>query len=260
MPVPPELLSAARAAPFAFFGTVREAGGSNVELLAGAEHPSAIVRVDDVLTSPEAVGDITGRDVTLHLSSDRQPRSGTRHLFLATSLQFGDEIALSETARVPRGRVEQDLRRAIVDAKLRAEDDALAERIAGAALIAYGVVLRIETEVGAESGGEPEPVGEADPRFRAAVVRVWRTLAGDAGGSELRVVFPFPSTQKWSETPLFVEGIEGIWILRPARGQTLAAGKVAVPAAASGFTALDPLDFQAPGLIGRVEALIARER
>lgn len=256
MPVPPELLSAARAAPFVFFGTVRKAGGSNVELLAGDEHRSAVVHVDDVLTSPEAIGDISGREVTLQLSEGRAPARGSRHLFMATSLQFGAEIALRETARVPRGRIEQELRRAIADEKLREQDVALAARLEAAAAVVYGVVLGIE-QIDAEAAGAPEPHGEAKPGWRAARLKVWRTLKGDAGEGEPRVVFPFPRTQKWSEVPLFVEGVEGIWILQPASGQTIAAGKVAVPAAAGGFTALDPLDFQAPGLIARIDALLA---
>jgi hypothetical protein len=237
-----------------FFGTVREAGGSNVELLASDEYPSAVVHVDDVLTSPGAVGDISGREVTLHLSSGRAPARGTRHLFLATSLQFGAEIALRETARVPRGRIEDELRSAIVAEKLREQDAALAARLDAAAAVVYGVVLAIEPVAGEAAGG-PEPVGEAKPGWRAARLKVWRTLKGSVG--ETRVVFPFPRTQKWSEVPLFVEGVEGIWILQPAQGQTLAGGKVAVPAVTGGFTALDPLDFQAPGLIGRIEALLA---
>ena len=47
--------------------------------------------------------------------------------------------------------------------------------------------------------------------------------------------------------------------LDPAGGpwQTLAAGSVKVPDVPGGFTALDPLDFQAPGLLGRIEVLLA---
>jgi hypothetical protein len=259
MSVPPELISAARAAPLVFFGTVRRPGGSNVELLAGDEHPSAVVRVEEVLAAPEAVGDLTGREITVHLTQPGDLRRGSRHLFLATSLQFGDEIAVEEIGRVPhRRRTEEELRRVILDEKLRDADDALAERLRLADAVVYGVVRRIEPVAArTEGAAAPEPVGEAAPGFRAAVLKVWRMLKGSTD-EDPRVVFPFPRTQKWSEVPLFVEGIEGVWILQLTRGQTLGAGgKVDVPDVPNGFTALDPLDFQAPGMLRRMEILLA---
>lgn len=259
MSVPPELLTASRTAPFAFFAAVRRPGGSNVELLESDEYPSAIVRVEEVLSAPEAVGDITGRDVTVHLSGGESPGRGSRWLFLATSLQFGDEIAVAEIARAPVRRQAQDrVRRAVVEERLRALDEAQAERLRLADVVVYGVALRIEP-VTPPGAGPAEAAGEAAPRFRAAVLKVWRTLKGRAD-AEPRVIFPFPRTQKWSEVPLFVEGVEGVWLLQAARGQTIGAGKVQVPELPNGFTALDPLDFHAPGALGRLETLLVGER
>jgi hypothetical protein len=254
--VSPELLQAARTAPFVFFATVRRPGGSQVEMLEGDEYPTAVVRVDEVITAPEAVGDVTGREVTVHLSDSRKLQRGSRHLFLATSLQFGDEIAVSELGRVPRRRqVEQALRRAVVDEKLRHFDEAMEERLRLAVTVVYGVVQRVEP-VTPDTAGPAETYGEAAASFRAAVLKVWRTLKGRPD-EEPWVIFPFPRTQKWSEVPLFVEGEEGVWILQGASGQTLSAGKVKVPDVPNGFTALDPLDFHAPGLLGRIEVLLA---
>ena len=256
MSVPRELLSAARTAPFVFFGTVRRPGGSNVELLDSEEYPSAVVRVDEVVTAPGVVGDLTGREVTVHLAEGGELARSSRHLFMATSLQFGDEIAVAEIARVPRQRrVEQQLRRAVLEEKLSDLDEAQAQRLRLAAAVIYGVVEGVEP-VAPETARPAEVVGEAAPGFRAAVVRVWRTLAGRTD-EEPRVIFPFPRTQKWSEVPLFVEGIEGVWILQPAGGQTLGAGAVVVPDVPNAFTALDPLDFHAPGMLGRIETLLA---
>lgn len=257
MSLPPELMSAARTAPFVFFGTVRKPDGSNVELLESKEYPSAVVRVDEVIVAPEAVGDLTGREVTVHLSEQGGLSRGSRHLFMATSLQFGEEIAVAEVGRVPRGRkVEEPLRRAVLEEALRDVDESLKERLRLAVTVIYGVAQRIEPVTPA--AGEPaERLGEAQPGFRAAVLRTWRTLKGRPD-EEPRVVFPFPRTQKWSEVPLFVEGMEGVWILQQAKNQTLgAAGKVKVPELPNAFTALDPLDFHAPGLLRRIEVLLA---
>jgi hypothetical protein len=255
--VPPELLEAARTAPFVFFATVRRPGGSQVEVLESDEYPTAIVRVDEVISTPEAVGDVTGREITVRLSDPRGLRRGSRHLFVATSLQFGDQIAVTELAHLPvPRRVERQVRGAVLDQKLRQLDEALEERLRLATTVVYGVVLRVESAV-PDPGGPPETLGEAAPGFRAAELRAWRTLKGRPDEEKPRVIFPFPRTQKWSEVPLFVEGEEGVWILQAARGQTLAAGSVKVPDVPGGFTALDPLDFQAPGLLGRIEVLLA---
>jgi hypothetical protein len=225
-------------------------------MLEGDQYPTAVVHVDEVISAPEAVGDITGREVTVHLSDSGRLRRGSRHLFLATSLQFGEEIAVTEVDRLAVSRREErEVRRALIDEKLRQFDEALAERLRLADAVIYGVVVRVEP-VTLETAERPETVGEAAPRFRAAVLKAWRTLKGRPG-EEPRVVFPFPRTQKWSEVPLFVEGEEGVWILQAAGAQTLAAGKVKVPDVPGGFTALDPLDFHAPGLLGRIEILLA---
>jgi hypothetical protein len=253
--VPPELLEAARTAPFVFFATVRRPGGSQVEVLESEEYPTAVVRVDEVIGAPEAVGDVTGREITVRLSDPRGLRRGSRHLFAATSLQFGDEIAVTEVGHLPvPRRVERQVRGAVLDEKLRQFDEALEERLRLASTVIYGVVLRVEP-LTPEAGG-PAELGEAAPGFRAAELKAWRTLKGRPD-EEPSVIFPFPRTQKWSEVPLFVEGEEGVWILQAARGQTLAAGSVKVPDVPGGFTALDPLDFHAPGLLGRIEVLLA---
>jgi hypothetical protein len=225
-------------------------------MLESDQYPTAVVHVDEVISAPEAVGDVTGREVTVHLSDSGRLRRGSRHLFLATSLQFGQEIAVTEIDRLAVSRREErEVRRALLDEKLRQFDEALEERLRLADAVIYGVVLRVEP-VAPETAERPETVGEAAPRFRAAVLKAWRSLKGPPG-EEPRVVFPFPRTQKWSEVPLFVEGEEGVWILQRASGQTLAAGKVKVPDVPGGFTALDPLDFHAPGLLGRIEILLA---
>jgi hypothetical protein len=256
MSVPAELMSVARTAPFVFIGTVRRPGGSNVELLESDDYPSAVVRVEEVIVAPEAVGNLAGRDVTVHLASSERLSRNSRHLFLATSLQFGDEIAVAEVGRIPsRKQVEDRLRRAVIDERLRDLDEALATRLRLARTVVYGVVRRIEPAM-PEGAGTHEAVGEADPRFRSAVLKVWRALKGRPD-ADPHVVFPFPRTQKWSEVPLYVEGVEGIWILQPARGQTIGAGKVKIPEIPNGFTALDPLDFHAPGMITRIELLLA---
>ena len=252
MPLSAALASAARSAPFVFFGTVRRPGASRLEVLDVPDEPTAVVRVDSVVAAPELVGDLAGKDITVRLvDKDKEVTRGQRILFLATSLQYGDELAVAEVARLPAGSAEASM---VIEEKLDEYDAALEERLRQATLVIYGRVEAIE-EVQSEAVGESQPLGEAKEGWRAARLLVWRALKGEPPAHP-RVVFPFPRTQKWPDVPLFIQGQEGIWILRPVGEETLGAGKRRPPSVPDGFTGFDELDFQAPGLSARVQLLL----
>ena len=252
MSLSPHLAALARDAPFVFFGRVRRANASHVEALDREDEPSAVVRVEDVITAPGQLGDLTGRDVTVRLI-EPGIATGERHLFMATSLQFGETIAVAELARVPHdSRLERELRDAVIEAKLQALDEALVERLGRADLVVYGSIREVERL-------PPASVPRSEGRVSWCIARltVWRALKGqppDAPG----VVFPFARTQKWSEIPLFFEGQEGVWLLRDAQAATLAAGRVALPHVRDGFSALDTLDFHSVALLERIRLLLER--
>jgi hypothetical protein len=249
----PKLATAARSAPFVFFGTVRRPGASAVEALDREDEPTAVVRVDTVVSAPELVGDLAGKDVTVRLADKAggSVRRGQRLLFLATSLHYGEQIAVAEIARMPARGAEAS---EVIGQKLQERDAALEARLREATLVIYGRVEEIE-EVSAESAEEPEPLGEAKYGWRAARLLVWRALKGQPPVHP-RVVFPFPRTQKWSEVPLFIKGQEGVWLLQPIGAESLAAGKRHPPSVPDGFTAFDELDFQAAGLVDRIRLLL----
>lgn len=250
----PEETEAARSVPFVFFGTVRRPGGSNVEALDREEEPSAVVRVDEVVVVPHALGDITGQEVTVRLTGP-SPRRGQRLLLMASSLVYGNELGVTEVARVVPGRQAARMREEILQEKLRQHDSELLTRLRRAEAVVYGRVESIQPFVPESGAAAPQPVGEAAPSWRIADLLVWRVLKGRPAG-EPRVVFPFPRTQKWSEVPLFVQGQEGIWLLH-----SLTAGDGGVragrpPAVANGFEAPDELDFHAPGSLPRIQLLL----
>jgi hypothetical protein len=248
--LPPELASAARSAPFVFFATVRRPTASAVEALDTEDEPTAVVKVDEVVAAPEVVGDLTEKEVTVRLTGGAVKR-GQRLLFLATSLHYGTELAVLELGRLAPRSAEAQL---VLQEKLNALDATLVERLRGAELVVYGRVESVEP-VATEALAEAEPLGEAPPGWRAATLRVWRTLKGKPP-EEPRVVYPFPRTQKWSEVPLFIAGQEGIWILRPVTEEEVAPGRRAPPVP-DGFTAFNQLDFHAPGAMTRIRMLLA---
>jgi hypothetical protein len=249
-----EHAEAARSAPFVFFGTVRQPGGSNVEALDREEEPSAVVHVDELVVVPNTLGDITGQEVTVRLTGPR-PRRGQRLLFMASSLVYGNELGVIEVARVAPGRQAARMREEILEEKLRQHDDELLTRLRRAEVVVYGRVESIESFLPESAVAAPQPLGEAAPSWRIADLLVWRVLKGQPQAGP-RVVFPFPRTQRWPEVPLFVEGQEGIWLLHSLadRDPEVKAGQP--PTVANGFEAPDELDFHAPGSLPRIQLLL----
>lgn len=250
----PELVETARSAPFVFFGTVRRPSGSNVEALDTEEEPTAVVRVDEVVVAPHALGDITGQEVTVRLAGPR-PSRGQRVLFMASSLVYGNQLGVDELARVAPGRQAARLREEILEEKLRQHDSELSARLRQAEIVVYGRVESTEPFAPESPTAAPPPIGEAAPSWRIADLLVWRVLKGQPTDAP-RVVFPFPRTQRWPEVPLFVQGQEGIWLLHPLADRDREARTGRPPAIANGFEAPDELDFHAPGSLPRIQLLL----
>ena len=252
--LPPEIVETARSAPFVFFGTVLRPGGSNLEVLDTEEVPTVVVRVDDVVVAPHALGDLTGQDVTVRLAGP-DLRRGQRLLLMASSLLYGDQLGVTELARVAPGRQAARMREEILAEKLRQQDDELSARLRHADAVVYGRVESVEPLVPESAASAPQPIGEAAPSWRVADLLVWRVLKGQPAEGP-RVVFPFPRTQKWSEMPVFVQGQEGIWLLHSLASRDREAMTGRPPAVANGFEAPDELDFHAPGLLPRIQLLL----
>jgi len=69
----------------------------------------------------------------------------------------------------------------------------------------------------------------------------------------VRVAFLDPRPPRWYDAPLFTEGQEGLWLLRMVEHTREWRELETVPKGA--YSALHPLDAQAPSLFGRVHAL-----
>jgi hypothetical protein len=139
------------------------------------------------------------------------------------------------------------LRTALLEERLRHLDEALLQRIVVAELVVAGTVAAIEL---LERRDETDDEDAA--RWRIAVVEVSATVKGRPP-DDLRVpvLFPRPRTRRFHDAPTFAEGQEGIWLLQRAGAQE----SVRVKSDTAWFTALHPLDFQAPSLLPRVHVL-----
>jgi hypothetical protein len=85
----------------AFIGVVDRLNASAIPDVT-LDEPTAIVRVEQVIKAPDAIGLRPGATVTLRLAADRPPPAGgERALFLADGWIYAEAIALIEVGRLP---------------------------------------------------------------------------------------------------------------------------------------------------------------
>ncbi len=241
-------------ANYVFRCRVLKVGASNLGSVP-TEERMAIVAVEDVVVAPPNVGDLTGDQLTVYLTSTRGIRVGQHLTVAASSWHYGEHIGVVEEARFvePIDRV----RDAFLDAHLRLQDELVEARIVAAEIIVGGRVVETKPVQPGEPGGDAD-----EPDWWEADVRVESIHKGRPPGEHLRVWFPRGGEREWDDAPKFFPGQDGIWLL--AHGP-IGAGRDREPRRKSQraearkrdiFTALDPLDFHARGDGDRIDALV----
>jgi hypothetical protein len=209
---------------------------------------TAVVLVEEVQRAADAIREVNGTQITLIL---RQPAvEGRSYIFFSNVVLYGSSLAARESGRLAVGR-NSDYTRGIVNAAYdEKEDRALQQRIARAALVVTGKVLR--TEPLPRDPGWPE--SEHDPQWWTAVLQV-DSFAKGQGPTELTIIFPNSKDELWIDAPKFKPDQEGVWILQRNTKE-----KVPPIYAVRGLTALDPRDFQPKQAWDKVRRLAGRQR
>lgn len=231
-------------AGFVFFGRIRRLGAATMASVPVTES-TAVVRVEEVVRAPDAVGDQTGREITVELRTPRIKPKG-RALFFTEGLSFGESIAVREIGRV-RTKDPGRLRKEVDELMERRAGQALERRVAGSDLIVVGRI------------GAMRPIGRADEkRSRSEHDPDWWEAAIEAesverGRHDLRkpvpLIFPNSRDVMWYQAPKPSPGQDGVWLLRRPQIEEL-------PEEA--YTALDPLDYQPRDQLDRVREAIER--
>ena len=231
-------------AGFVFFGRIQRLGTATMESVPVTES-TAIVRVEEVVLAPDAVGDPTGRDVTIELRTPRiKPRG--RALFFTEGLSFGESIAVREIGRV-RTKDPGRLRKQVDELMERGVSQALERRIAGSDLVVVG---RIGAMRPIERSEERRGRSEHDPDWWEAAIEAESVERGEHDLTKpVRLIFPNSRDVMWYQVPKPSPGQNGVWLLRRPQIEGL-------PEAA--YTALDALDFQARDQLDRVREAIER--
>src|SRR6266508_463612 len=233
-------------APYVFVGVVRELGVAAMPGVPVTEN-TARATVGEVLRSSGTLDDFTGRDITVQLASPAE--IGQRLILFTRGWLYGQSIAVVEVARadVSQGAA-GDLRERIADMDRRGAEQAMQDRIAAADLIVAGRVLDIRP---APLEERAHPISEHAPDWWEAIVAVDSLEKGNLDSDTVRVLFPRSTDELWIDSPKFVPGQEGVWLLHRDQQERGAA----IMRVSRALTALDPLDVQPRERLEQIRSL-----
>jgi hypothetical protein len=233
---------------FVFQGAVRRTSASNIRSFPASDS-SAVVLVDKVYRAPGSLGDFTGREVTVLLSSPLPV--GTQQGFVTEVVLYAETILLREVGRVPASATKDTAAfGALVSAALtRQATELLRARLATAQLVVAGRVAAVRAA--------PERLAqrrrtEHDPDWREALILVDAQLKGAAPGDSVVVLFANSQDVMWDRAPKLREGQDGVWLLRPPPLEGLGIEQY--------LTVLDPLDVHTREELPRIRSLLAPPR
>jgi hypothetical protein len=210
---------------------------------------TVVVKVDEVISAPASIGDLTGRDVTVALRQPGSVREGQQSVFFTNGWIYGTGLAVREVDRLDGRQATADLREQVAEAERRNEEADLAQQLAKADLVVAGRIVRI-AKVSREE--LPLPATEHDPDLHRAFVQVETVLKGEPPPQQ-QVSFLFANSRdvQWDRSPKPKEGQAGVWIL-------LRNEKRGMPV--KDLTAFDPRDVQPPERAETVRRLLAGGR
>src|SRR5438067_6103135 len=128
-----------------FRGTVERLNAATMPAVPVTES-TAVVKVDEVLQAPAALGDLTGQEITVQLAGPQPTRTRQQAVFFTNPWLYGDSLAVQEVGRQEVGRREAGadlarLREQVAEVTGRLPDEALQRRLSEADLVVAGTVL-----------------------------------------------------------------------------------------------------------------------
>jgi hypothetical protein len=225
-------------------GTVLRLGASTVSTYSPTSH-TVIVKVNQVIHAPEALGDLTGQRVTVELTTTPGLAVGQQVAFFANGLVYADSLVVQEVGRLdaPAGPAARQAQVAEIAASVgRTPDRHIQRRLQTADVVVTGKIVS-SRKVPRPQG---QPISEHDADWREAVIDVQGV---ESGLPMKQVVLFFPASRdiRWRQAPKFSVGQEGVWILHQHATRELSA---------PGYTALQPSDFHPKSSRAHMRALI----
>lgn len=235
-----------RQSRFIFRGTIARLNASAMPQVP-ASPSTAVVRVDEVLQAPPALGDLTGTEITVQLAEPEETREGQELLFFANPWLYGEGIAVQEVAH--RGvTAEVGALSQSVSAAAEGQAEAqLAARIAEADAVIAGRVH----ETRPVDGGAVQPVSEHAPEWWEARIGIESVEKGEVAEQSVSVLYPRSMDIIWRDAPKLEVGDHCVWLLR-----RVTVAEVGAPA----YTVTSALDAHTMDQLPRLRRLIAASR
>ena len=251
-----DLSDLARRASFVFHGRVKAVGKNNLDGVEPDER-MAMVLVDDVVVAPPSLGDLTGKTITLYLTSSRGMKANHQATFFATSWHYGRTIGLTEIGRTSTPVTE--LRRRVIDERLEVHNLQLEARTRRAVLIVSGRVLTTFRTERADLPGRDEGIEWWEAEMWVG------TVEKGTPPEHLHIFYPVGGDREWGPVPRSHPGQVGVWLLGPVsepdadeRESEPRGKRTKKPARDQMLMALDPLDYQAISALPHVRELLRR--
>jgi hypothetical protein len=240
-------------ASFVFQGTVKELKAATMSQVPVSDH-TAVVRVDRLIQTPEALSDYAGHEITVELAPGKKVKEGETLIFHTNGWIFGDSLAVQSVKQ------EEASPTAVAAMSIEAEDPvesmrlrAAREQAAAADLVVSGRVAAVrlpaaegQARASAMATGQTaEPISEHAPLWHEAVIDVDDVHKGQSRKKQVVVRFPSSTDVRWRNAPKFHTGQEGVFLLHKEQPAEAPAAALAAPALAPDeYTALHAADFQ----------------
>ena len=196
----------ARESRFVFSGSRDASRQSSVSIFPGG--PGTIVaRVEEIHIAGDGLRDQRDRLVTI-VVADEPPEPGPRFVFFTNPILFGETMAVHEIGRIKQPADMEALARLMEKTESEMGDERLRDHIASAEAIVAGRVQSTRHL----STVNVETMGEHDPDWWAATIRVARKLKGDVG-TVVDVRFPTSRDRRWFQVPRLREGDDGVFLM-----------------------------------------------
>jgi hypothetical protein len=244
----------ARQARFIFRGTVEKLGAATMSGVPITD-ATAIVKIEEVIHAPSVLGDLTGKDVTVQLTTARAEDQGRHAVFFADPWLYGDGVAVREIGRQELPRAEaparSSLRQQVSGVLERLPDEELRQHLGEVDVVLVGRVVNARP---IDLRGRT-PVTEHDPQWWQAVCAVEAVEKGQVPGPTVPVLYASSMDVVWAQAPKLRVGQEGVWLLHGAAATTTEPGAHGV-FPPPGYVVMHPLDAHPREAAARIRRLI----
>jgi hypothetical protein len=214
-----EVLDLMSRAGISFIGTVQRLGEATLTDVP-TDDRTAVVRVDQVLHTPQALTRLAGSEITVQLAPGTEIlQPGERAAFFTNAVAVGDSLAVTEVARLPVEAVEPDVSEALttnLSPQAHFGRQLEAQRLGSHAAEADAVVVaRVR---GLQKVG-PSQFREHDPDRWRATLDVSDVERGDLSVGEVDVLYYNSLDVMYRSCPKPRAGQEGLWLLHATEGE-----------------------------------------